>query len=720
MKHIIAFLAMVVLVVNVSAQCSLVAKVIDKESGEPLVAATVFVTGQNKGALTDLDGIARIEGLSCEQVQVAVRYVGYSHDTMMVNLPATDTLHIELQSMMIELSGISIVSTRSSRSIQNIPTRVEFVSEEELDEKTNMRSGDITMILSESTGIEVQPTSATSGNSSIRIQGLDGRYTQMLKDGFPVFSGAASGLGLLQTPPLDLKQVEIVKGSSSTLYGGGAIAGMVNLISKTPNETPERMLHLDATHTRGINANAWFSHKIGKIGYTLLTSYNHNGAYAPADEIFSAIPHFDRVVFNPKVFTWFNPKTQLAVGLNTMWEKRQGGDMDYLKGDETTGLYFENNHTKRLSTTADFTHNFNRSNKLQAKASWSYYDRTIELADYYFEGTQRSLFSEINYLHATRRTECIVGVNLLDDIFDEVSHTTLPARNSDLLTLGTFLQNNTALNDRFEFEAGVRYDYVNNYGSALLPRLSLLYKITDRLTSRLGGGMGYKAPTIFTEETEIIHYRNVNALTADNHLETSYGCNWDLNYSTTLFDDKLSLSVNHLFFYTYIEHPLLMKPNTSGYYEMHNIDGHIDTRGIETNVKLGYEDLHLFLGYTFNDAETFENGIHSDAPLTSKHRINAILMYEDDEHWRIGLESYYFSRQTLCDGTEGSSYVTFGMMVEHFWKHVSIYANFENFSDRRQSRYGALYTGTRSNPQFADLYMPIEGFVFSLGAKIRW
>ena len=428
MRHIIALLAMVALVVNVSAQCSLIAKVIDKESGEPLVAATVFANVQNKGALTDLYGVAQLEGLPCAEVQITVRYMGYSHDTLMVNLPTTDTLHIELQSIMHELSGVSIVSTRSSRSIQNIPTRVEFVSGEELDEKSNMRSGDITMILSESTGIEVQPTSATSGNSSIRIQGLDGRYTQMLKDGFPIFSGAASGLGLLQTPPLDLKQVEIVKGSSSTLYGGGAIAGMVNLISKTPNETPERMLHVDATHTRGLNANAWFSHKIGKMGYTLLTSYNHNGAYAPADELFSAIPRFNRVVFNPKVFAWLNPKTQLAVGLNTMWEKRQGGDMDYLKDDETTGLYFENNHTRRLSTTADFTHTFSRDNKLHAKASWSYYDRAIELADYRFEGTQRSLFSEINYLHATRRTEWIVGVNLWDDIFDEVSHTTMPAR----------------------------------------------------------------------------------------------------------------------------------------------------------------------------------------------------------------------------------------------------------------------------------------------------
>ena len=88
------------------------------------------------------------------------------------------------------------------------------------------------MLLSESTGIQTQQTSAISGNSLIKIQGLDGKYTQILKDGFPAFSGAAAGLGLLQTPPLDLRQVEIIKGSSSTLYGGALSPDLLTLCLK--------------------------------------------------------------------------------------------------------------------------------------------------------------------------------------------------------------------------------------------------------------------------------------------------------------------------------------------------------------------------------------------------------------------------------------------------------------------------------------------------------
>lgn len=148
-------------------------------------------------------------------------------------------ISVYLQPQEQELEVVKISSTRSSRSIEDILTRVEFIAGEELAEKANMKPGDIRLLLSESMGIQVQITSATSANAGIRIQGLDGRYTQILKDGFPLYSGAASGLGLLQIPPLDLNQAEVIKGSASTLYGGGANAGLVSLISKTPETDGE-------------------------------------------------------------------------------------------------------------------------------------------------------------------------------------------------------------------------------------------------------------------------------------------------------------------------------------------------------------------------------------------------------------------------------------------------------------------------------------------------
>src|SRR5690606_28439203 len=139
----------------------------------------------------------------------------------------------------------------------------------ELAEKGNMKPGDIRMLLNESTGIQTQQTSATSYNSSIRIQGLDGKYTQLLRDGMPLYAGFSGGLSLMQIAPLDLKQVEVIKGGASTLYGGGAIAGLVNLISKTPQDDPELSFMLNGTSAMGLDASGFYSEKFGKIGPTI-------------------------------------------------------------------------------------------------------------------------------------------------------------------------------------------------------------------------------------------------------------------------------------------------------------------------------------------------------------------------------------------------------------------------------------------------------------------
>jgi iron complex outermembrane receptor protein len=225
-------------------------------------------------------------------------------------LSDSDSMIIFLESAVSELGEVVIASTRSNRSIANIPTRIEFVGLEEIEENGNMNPGDIRMLLNESTGIQMQQTSPTSANASIRIQGLDGRYTQILKDGFPLYSGAASGLGLLQTPPLDLKQVEIVKGSTSTLYGGGAIAGLINLISKIPTDKRELSFQLNGTTALGWDVIGFYSQKIKKVGWTLFASHNNSAPYDPAKIGLSAIPKVERYNLNPRLFIYFNKNTK--------------------------------------------------------------------------------------------------------------------------------------------------------------------------------------------------------------------------------------------------------------------------------------------------------------------------------------------------------------------------------------------------------------------------
>ena len=688
---------------------------------EPLPGVTVTIPKLNKRTVADSSGQILITGIPDGKFKISFTYAGLEDKEQEFNFPLVTAQLVEIileEGEENEEEEVVIKSTRSTRTIRDIPTRVEFIAGEELDEKSNMKPGDIRMVLTESTGIQTQQTSATSANASIRIQGLDGRYTQILKDGFPLYAGFSSGLGLLQTPPLDLQQFEVIKGSASTLYGGGAIAGLVNLISKMPREKRELKFHVDLTSAGGLNTSGFYGQRFGKAGVTLFASRNSNAAYDPADIGLTAIPKFERYTLNPRLFLFFNQNTEMSLGANITTEDRTGGDIEFIKGNKPSG-FFEENNSDRISTQFTLEHKFGKCSHVTIKNSFNYFKRVMSLPGYVFDGKQIGSFTEAIYALHGDRSEWITGLNLVTDNFSEVKTTATPLRNYDQLTIGAFVQNNLKVNERFSLETGLRGDQVKDYGFAILPRVSALFKFNSEFTSRIGGGLGYKTPTIFTEESERLQYKNVLPVDADsNKLERSYGVNADINYKTKFAGGEVSFSINHLFFYTRITDPLLLQPDGSNY-RFNTVSGHIDSRGVETNIKIGYGDFKLFLGYTFTNAYLHENGLKKENYLTPKHRINSVLLYEVEEKWKIGLEGYYFSRQQLSDGMVGEPYWITGFMVEKLWEKFSLYINFENFLDTRQTKFGSIYTGTIDNPVFKDIYAPLDGFVINGGIKLR-
>jgi iron complex outermembrane receptor protein len=703
------------------AQHMLLVMVKDARSKEPLPGATVLLSGTTRGVKADSAGRVFFQQISDGKHSFSFRFVGYEPQEASLDFPrANDTLFVFLESMPEEMGEVVISSTRSTRTIRNIPTRVELIGGEELDEKANMKPGDIRMLLSESTGIQTQQVSATSASSSIRIQGLDGRYTQILKDGFPLYAGFSGGLGLLQTPPLDLRQVEVIKGASSTLYGGGAIAGLVNLISKTPTGERDLRFIINATSARGLDLSGYYGQRFKKIGLTVLATRNSNSAYDPSSTGFTAIPKTDRYSMNPKLFVYFNAYTKMSFGVNAAFENRTGGDIQYIRGHaDSIHQYFEKNKSNRVSTQFSLDHAFDVNSNLSVKNSVSFFDRAITIPGYYFGGKQWSTYSEISYTHNNDRIDWVAGLNVYTDHFSEYPKDRFPKRNNDQKAAGIFLQNNWKAFEWLQMETGIREDYVAGYGFVFLPRVAALFKISPAISSRLGGGLGYKTPTIFTEETERIQFQSVLPVNPQvNRLERSYGVNFDLNYRGVLWN-TVSIGINQLFFFTRIQHPLILDTLPGPVYQLTNNTGLMDSKGWETNLKLGFRNFKLFVGYTFTDAHLNEKGLLRENPLTARHRLNNVLMYEKADHWKLGLEAYFFSKQPLTDGSFGKPFWTFGFMAEKHWRLFSLFINFENFTDTRQTRFDSIYTGTITHPAFRDIYAPLDGFVVNGGLKIK-
>ncbi len=709
------------------AQNTFHARVIDHESGEPLAGVTVFFPELNIGDVTNTEGRVAIRNIPDGTFEIRISFVGYETLNFRRTFPLSANRQnqtFELHHDEEELGEVVVQSTRSSRTIEDIPTRVEFIGREELSEKGNMKPGDIRMLLNESTGIQTQQTSATSYNSSIRIQGLDGKYTQLLRDGLPLYSGYSGGLSLMQIAPLDLKQVEVIKGSSSTLYGEGAIAGLVNLITKTPERDPELSLMLNGTSALGADLSAFYANRSDRIGTAIFTSYNKGTAYDPAGIGLTAIPEFERVTVNPKLFLYPGSNTRLVAGFNLVTENRLGGNMEYIDGERTGNLYFERNQTDRFSTHLQVEHRLAGQASLTIRNSTSLYDRSIEVPDYTFAGRQFSSFSEANVSLTRDRTEWIGGLNLWTDQFDQEQGANGNPLDFSEFTFGVFGQNTYSIHELWTLETGLRLDIHSDYGAFTLPRFSVLYRPTTLLTLRVGGGLGYKTPTVFSEEAERLQFRNIRPINPDElHAERSLGGNLDINYRF-LLSDELTLTANVLFFYTRIDDPLVLTGiptvNPVAEYEYTQPEGFVDTRGTEINLKWRYRHLKLFVGYTFADVHQHYNGQVRDFPLVAKHRLNNVLMYERHGNFWIGLEAYYFSPQKLSDGSTGPSYWILGLMTEKKLNPTfSVFLNFENFLDTRQTAFDTIYTGSIDNPDFRDIYAPVDGFVINGGFKIR-
>ncbi|MBO9616860.1 MAG: TonB-dependent receptor [Dyadobacter sp.] len=723
------FLSVFAVLITTSAlgQSMLRARVVDAQSLAPLPGATVQIIKLNRGATADESGLAVMTDIPDGSFQVTTRLMGYKTALNELTFPMStnDTIRIALSTAGEELGEVTVSATRSSRTISDIPTRIEVISAGELDEKASMQPSNIRMALSESTGIQTQQTSPTSANATIRIQGLDGRYTQLLQDGFPLYSGFASGLSILQIPPLNLKRIELVKGSSSTLYGGGAIAGLINLVTKEPSTERELSFLANINQTGALDVSSFYSEKYGKTGLTLYASRNSQAAYDVNKDGFSDLPHYTRYTVNPKWFWYLNASTKISFGINGSFEDRLGGDMQVIKDQaDSTHQYYEGNKTNRLSTQLRFDKTLANKDILSLKNGIGYFARDLTRPDYYFGGHQVATFSELSYSRPDPVFEWVLGANLWTDQFHQRNPGKLPLDYS-LNTAGVFAQSNWKPSARFVLESGLRIDYLSRGRVFALPRISALYKISPAVTMRATSGMGYKAPTIFTEEAEEQAFRAIQPInTTAIRNEASLGGSIDINYRTQL-SEQINLSVNQLFFYTRLNHALLLadSPSADGLYHFYNAAGRLVSRGMETNAKLSYDDLSLYLGYTFIDAKTNYSPVAGNPdvrqnPFTSRNRLYTTVLYEIDEKLRVGYELFYVGNQTIRDGSKKPSYWMMGISAERRWKHFSLFVNFENFLDARQSHFEPMYTGTIPNPHFADIWAPTDGFVYNGGFKL--
>jgi outer membrane receptor for ferrienterochelin and colicins len=692
----------------------------DKETGLVLSGVSVAPEKGN-GLLTNDSGQVVISSLPASKHIFSFSFVGYETLQLTVVLPDSSWHEILLTPVHKSLEEVTVVaSTRNNQRIENSPLKVEVLGKEEMDEENTIKPGNIASILGDVSGIQIQQSSAVSGNSNVRIQGLDGRYTQILRDGMPLFDGFSGGFGILQIPPLDLKQVELIKGSASTLYGGGAIGGLINLISKKPGYDQEGIFTLNQTTLKESNFNTYIAKRNKIAGYSFFGGLTRQGAVDVNDDSFSDVPKLDAVIVHPRFFIYPDSKTTIALGYTGTFETRNGGDMQVIRGNKNAvHQFFEKNTTARHTGDLLVDHTAGNGTRLELKASVSSFDRAISTNIHYFKGNQLSYFTEASWLIPKDKYNIVAGVNVTGDRFKILPSDPVALTNYDNNSIGAFAQATVNLPVNTILEAGLRADHHNRYGNFVLPRIAIFHRFNKQWATRLGTGWGYKAPNPLAVQTVDYPIENIQPLPADIKAERSTGYNAEVNFKKE-FSGHASLFINHAFFFTRINDPVIATEEGNGEV-VFSTGSHILTGGFDTYVQLQLYDWELYAGYTYTVAERKYLSANQFMPLTPRNRMAFVVVYEIDEKWRFGLEGSYSGRQYRDNDSKTPGYLFMAMMAERkFGKKISLVLNCENLLDYRQSKHEALYTGTLTNPSFKPLWAPIDGRVINCSIRWKW
>lgn len=692
----------------------------DSASNETLPGASILLLSSGKGVQAGAGGTGRICGIPGGQQSFRISLTGYKTQVLPVFFPQADSgkqVTIRLVSDAQDIEEVVVSSSRTNSRIDDLPTKVEVLGQEDMDEENGIKPGNVGSLLGDLSVIHIQQVSAITGGSVVRMQGLDGRYTQLLRDGLPLYDGFSGNLGILQIPPLDLKQAEIVKGPASVLYGGGAISGMINLISREPSDSSQLSLTLNESTLRETNLNIFGSKRKDKIGFTCFAGGSMQAPVDVNSDGFSDVAKSNSAVLHPRVFFYPGKKTTADLGWSMLYEERMGGDMNVIAlHSDTLHRFFQQNRSTRNTFDGHFSHDFSDKVTLLAKSAWTLLDRTYTQPGFLFGGTLLTGYNEVALRISGKTNTLVAGANAVLNDFERGAPDSLHLGSLRQYTLGGFVTDQWKIGEKITAEPGIRFDHHDTYGSFVLPALNLLYKPGTHFSLRVGGGMGYKTPDAF-EYTSSEDLPYLQPVSKNMKAETSTGLNTDIMYRIS-WPAGISLQVDQALYYTQIDHVIGLRDTSYRY--LVNTGQTVNAIGTDTYMRLTIEDLEIYLGYNHTRSVTDSAGVEQPLAFSPNDKFSTTIAYEIEGQWRFGLESSLAANQYDRQGNRLRSYWFGAAMIERkFGTKASLVLNCENLLDARQSRYETLFTGTITQPVFKSLYMPIDGRVINLSLRVK-
>ena len=683
-----------------------------RAGAKPLERARVVVGAAS--AETDTTGAAQLPA-PVGKTELTVAKDGYV--TARINVVVTGggqlDVDVDLQpDPTLEETVTVVATTRTNKRLEDQPMRVEILDREEIEEKMLMTPGDIVMMLNEMGGMRVQATSPSLGAASVRIQGMRGRYTRVLSDGLPLF-GDVGGLGLLQVPPMDLGQVEVVKGVASALYGAGAMGGVINLLSRRPTQEPEREFLLNRSSRGATDAvtflsspfsHGWSASLLGGGHWQQINDVN--------DDAWADLPGYGRAVVRPRVFWDGHDGRSFFATTGFTYEDRKGGTPEGSVLPATGGSYVEALDTRRYDAGASGQFLVQQRYVVTARAAVASQRHDHRFGEALERDRHETAFGEVAIRGTAGRQTWVGGVAIERDAYHPRD---LPQFGYAFLVPGAFGQYDYAFNPAVSLSASGRLDVHSEYGTFFSPRVSVLAR-TGAWTSRASVGTGFFASTPLTEETEAAGLTRLQVegpLAAERGVSASFDVTrtagpW--SYTATLFSSRINDPIH---------------VTRAPVYALRNLPEPTTNVGAELLGTFRKEPFAVTATYTYVHARERVDGLAQDVPQTPRHSAGLVGMWEVEDVGRVGVEWYYTGRQALEENPYRSvsePYVIVGLLAERQLGRLRFFINGENLSGVRQTRWDPLLRPTRAvDGRWAvDAWAPLEGRNINGGIRVSF
>ncbi len=497
--------------------------VVEKESGEPMSHVSVRVLGTMIACVTNADGYYHLEDLPEGNQRIEVRATGYRAITKTVIMAANaaQTLDFSMEVDDIALDEVVVSSNRYASLRRNAPTLVSVI---------DTKMFDVTQSLCLAQGLNFQPGVRTEDNcancgfSQVRINGLDGHYSQILIDSRPVFSALQGVYGLEQIPANMIERVEVVRGGGSALFGSSAIGGTINIITKEPSSNSADLSHTfmafegGKTFENNTTVNASIVSNDNKAGFSVYGHSRNRGGYDRDADGYTDLPKLINKTIGLSSFLRLNSYSKLTLHYHTQSEFRRGGNNLHLPAHESNiaEQLQHNIHGGNLGYdlfTPDGLNHLSAYASFQSISRDSYYGGTGD-------GSDDSKEDAMKAYSKTRDLNIMGGVQFIHNFASLLfmpADLTLGAEYSydglkdhalgyDAITkqyvrTGSMFFQNEWKNDQWSFLLGGRFDKHNLISHLIFsPRVNVRYNPTDDVHLRLTYAGGFRAPQAFDED----------------------------------------------------------------------------------------------------------------------------------------------------------------------------------------------------------------------------